>query len=55
MTHPNVLSSRKWVIEMLPAKPFVTAKKIAKNIKGGSSKVIHKSEASQFNLYSNEL
>ena len=55
MTHPNVLSSKKWVIEILPEKPSVTAKKIAKNIKDGGSKVIHKSEASEFNLYSNEL
>ena len=40
---------------MLPEKPSVTAKKIAKNRKGGSSKVIDKSEASEFNLHSNEL
>ena len=55
VTHPNVLSSRKWVIETLPEKPSVTAKKIAKNIKGGASKVIHKSETYELNISSSEL
>ena len=55
VTHPNVLSRRKWVIEMLPEKPSVTAKKIAKNIKGGGSKVIHKSETYELNISSSEL
>ena len=55
VTHPNVVSSRKWIIETLPEKPFITAKKIAKYIKGGSSKFIHKSETYELNISSSEL
>ena len=40
---------------MLPEEPSVTAKKIANYLKDGGSKVIYKSEASELNLYSNEL
>ena len=55
VTHPNVLSSRKWAIDMLSEKPSVTAKKIAKHIKSGGSKIIHESETSEPNVYSSEI
>ena len=55
VTHPNVLNSRKRVIELLPEKPSVTAKKIAEYIRRGGSKIIHESETSELNIYSNEL
>ena len=55
VTHPNVLSTRKWVIEMLPEKPSITAKKIGEYMKRGGSKIIHESETSELNIYSSEL
>ena len=55
VTHPNVLSTRKWVIEMLPEKPSITTKKIGEYIKRGGSKIIHESETSELNIYSREL
>ena len=55
VTHPNVLSSKKWVIEMLPEKPSVTAKKIAQYPRDGGSKIIDESEASEVNIDSFEF
>ena len=55
VTHPNVLSSRKCVIEMLPEKPSITAKKMAKHIKSGGSKIIHESETTELNIDSSEF
>ena len=55
VTHPNVLSTRKWVIEMLPEKPSITAKKIGEYMKRGGSKITHDSETSELNIYSSEL
>ena len=55
VTHPNVLNTRKWVIEMMPEKPSVTAKKIGEYMKRGGSKIIHKSDTSEPNIYSGEL
>ena len=55
VTHPNVLSTRKWVIEMLPEKPSITAKKIGEYMKRGGSKIIDESETSELDIYSSEL
>ena len=55
VTHPNVLSTRKWVIEMLPEKPSITAKKIGEYMKRGGSKIIHESETSELKISSSEL
>ena len=55
VTHPNVISSRKQVIDMLPEKPSITAKKIAQNQKDGDSKINYKPENSDFNIHLNEL
>ena len=55
VTHPNVLSTRKSVIEMLPEKPSITAKKIGEYMKRVGSKITHDSETSELNIYSSEL
>ena len=54
VTHPNVLNTSKWVIEMLPEKPSVTAKKMAEYTKRGGSKIIHESETSELDIDSSE-
>jgi len=54
VTHPNVFNTRKWVIEMLPEKPSVTAKKMAEYTKRGGSKIIHESETSELDIDSSE-